>query len=87
MDSLKSPTYYEVFIKTDCEICKKTVDLLSQKKISFVVTVTDKNPEFLETLKLKNNWPTVPIIFETKFEGGSSQLIGGFSELLEKLNA
>ena len=70
---------FELFVKTDCPYCKKAVNLLSLKGWKFVVTVVDKNPEFLERTKETWNWPTVPIIL-SELDGAKS-LLGGCAEL------
>lgn len=74
---------YELFVKTDCRFCKKAVDLISLKRLPFVVTVCDKNPEYLEEIKQLYGWPTVPLILEN--EDGKSKVIGGCDELEDLL--
>lgn len=75
---------YEIFVKTDCNFCKKAVDMLSMKHIPFIVTVCDKNPEYLEAIKKQYNWQTVPIVIE--FEDDNRKVIGGYDELEALLN-
>ena len=74
---------YELYIKTDCSYCKKAVEFLSQKELPFVVTVVDKDPEYLERVKKLYTCTTVPIVLEC--EGEEKTLIGGFSDLEEHL--
>lgn len=75
---------YEVYVKTDCNFCKKAVDLLSTKQVPFIVTVCDKNPDYLDNMKKIHNWETVPIIFVV--ENDTTKLVGGFDELEKVLN-
>jgi len=71
---------YEIIAKTDCKFCKKAINLLEIKGYPFVVTVVDKNPAFLEEIKTKWNWQTVPVILESD-ENNQFKLIGGCAEL------
>lgn len=79
---------YQIYAKTDCDFCKKAVDLLSIKELPFIVTVCDKNPTYLESVKQLYNWPTVPLIIRYEEEEGKieEKFIGGFSELEAALN-
>lgn len=72
-----------LYIKTDCQFCKKAVNQLTLTNIPFVVTVVDKNPDFLEEQKKKWNWFTVPLIIQTI--NSEETLLGGSSELDEML--
>ena len=45
---------YELYVKLDCTFCKQAIDLLSMKKIPFVATIVDKDPQYLE--KIKEKW-------------------------------
>ncbi len=76
---------YKLIIKTDCPFCKNAVELLVKKEIPFVVTVTDKNPSFLQKQKDKWNWTTIPIVLEENEETEAETLIGGFAELEDLL--
>ena len=68
-----------LFVKTDCQYCKKAINLLSLKNWPFIVTVVDKNAAFLEKTKLKWEWNTVPIIISNV--DGKEELLGGCAEL------
>lgn len=76
---------FELFIKTDCKFCKKAVDLLSLKGSPFIVTVCDKNPDYLETVKKLYGWETVPLILSSENDGSPLKLVGGCNELEEML--
>lgn len=76
---------YKVIMKVDCPFCRKAVDLLSEKKLPFVVVVVDNSEEFLQEQKRNYNWPTVPIVLEVD-SLGKETLVGGFTELNEKLS-
>jgi hypothetical protein len=54
------------------------------KKIPFVATIVDKDPQYLEKIKEKWSWMTVPIVIENEL--GETKLVGGFSELQESFN-
>ena len=75
---------FEIFAKIDCPYCKKTINLLSLKGWPFVVTIVDKNPEFLEKTKETWNWPTLPIVIVS--QDGNKTLLGGASELEDFIN-
>jgi glutaredoxin len=75
---------YELYIKMDCEFCRKAVSLLESKNIPFVVTVCDKDPEYLQYQKEFLGWNTVPIVVEQNEV--QKQLIGGYEELERLLN-
>lgn len=76
---------YKVIMKIDCPFCRKAVDLLSEKKLPFIVIIADNSEDFLQEQKKNYNWQTVPIILEVD-SSGKEALIGGFSELNEKLS-
>lgn len=72
--------FFTVYSITECPFCKKAINLLSEKNLSFIVVVMDKNPEFIEKVKQDMNRTTVPIIIEHL---GVEQLriIGGCDDL------
>lgn len=76
---------YKLIVKVDCPFCKKAVNLLTQKKIPFIVIAADKGDNFLQEQKNRYNWQTVPIIIAID-ENNNEHLVGGFTELNEKLN-
>lgn len=75
---------YKVIIKVDCPYCKKAVNLLSQKKIPFIVVAADNSDNFLQEQKNHYNWQTIPIVIALD-ENNNETLVGGFTELNERL--
>lgn len=80
-----NPKMYKLIIKVDCPFCKKAVDLLTRKKIPFIVVAADKGDHFLQEQKSHYNWPTVPIVVAID-ENNNETVIGGFTELDERVN-
>lgn len=78
--------FFTVYSITDCPFCKKAIDLLSQKKLSFIVVVMDKNPEFIEKIKMDMKHNTVPIVIE-HLSIGEIKVIGGSDDLENYLNS
>ena len=76
---------FKLIIKVDCPFCKKAVALLTEKQIPFIVIVADKGDNFLQEQKTRYNWPTVPIVISVD-ENNNETVIGGFTELKERLN-
>lgn len=75
---------YKVIVKVDCPSCKKAINLLSQKKIPFIVIAADNSDNFLQEQKSLYNWQTVPIVIALD-ENNNETLVGGFTELNERL--
>jgi glutaredoxin len=80
-----NPKMYKLIVTVDCPFCKKAVNLLTQKKIPFIVVAADKGDGFLQEQKNHYNWPTVPIVVAID-ENNNETVIGGFTELNERLN-
>lgn len=78
--------FFTVYSLTDCEFCKKAIDLLDKKNTRFVVVVMDKNPEFVEKVKEDMRMTTVPIVIE-HIDTGQIRIIGGSDNLEEFLNS
>lgn len=75
---------YKLIIKVDCPYCKQAVNLLTQKKIPFIVVAADKGDQFLQEQKAHYNWPTVPIVVAID-ENNNETVVGGFTELNERV--
>ena len=75
---------YELYIKEGCPICIKAVELLREKDKQFVVHVMDSDIEALNEAKEKFKHNTVPIVLVR--ENNTKSLIGGYTELRNKLN-
>lgn len=82
---MMNPKMYKLIIKVDCPFCKKAVNLLTQKKIPFIVVAADKGDQFLQEQKSNYNWPTVPIVVAID-ENNNETVIGGFTELNERIS-
>ena len=76
---------YKLIVKVDCPFCKKAVNLLTQKKIPFIVVAADKGDGFLQEQKNHYNWQTVPIVVAID-ENDNETVVGGYTELNERLN-
>jgi glutaredoxin len=79
-------SFFTVYSLTDCNFCKKAINLLSDKKIPFIVVVMDKNPDFVTKIKDDMKMKTVPIIVH-HLDVGEIKLIGGFDNLENYLNS
>lgn len=78
--------FFTVYTLTDCEFCKKAINLLDEKGIPFVVVVMDKNPEFVQKVKTDMKRQTVPIVLEHVDQLGA-RIIGGSDDLENYLNS
>jgi len=71
---------YYIIISPECSYCTKTIELLVEKRKSFVVTVYEFGDKLLDEAKAYWGHPTVPIVCR------GQELLGGFSELMEHFN-
>lgn len=78
--------FFTVYTLTDCQFCKKAINLLDQRNLRFIVVVMDRNPEFVQKLKQDMNHPTVPVIVE-HLNVGEIRVIGGSDNLEAYLNS
>jgi len=77
--------FFTIYALTDCEFCKKSISLLDEKQIPFIVVVMDKNIDFMNKIKQDTKHTTVPIIlFQTE---QANKIIGGFDNLEEFLQS
>lgn len=77
---------FTVYALTDCPFCKKAINLLSEKRLPFLVVIMDKNPEFVEKVKQDMQMKTVPIVVEHT-TSGMLKVIGGSDSLDNYLNS
>lgn len=77
--------FFTVYSLTDCPYCKKAINLLDSKNFKFVVTVMDKNEQFISKIKQETNMKTVPIIIHHLQEG--NKIVGGSDDLENYLNS
>jgi glutaredoxin len=78
--------FFTVYSLTDCDFCKKAINLLDEKNIPFIVVVMDKNPEFVQKIKEDMNKTTVPIVIE-QMDVGQIKIVGGCDDLESYLNS
>lgn len=78
--------FFTVYIKTDCDFCKKAISLLEEKSLPFIVVVMDKNPEFIQKIKEDMKRETVPIVLQ-QMDMGKVRIIGGSDDLELFLNS
>ena len=74
---------YILYINSDCPFCIKASELLKKKGKNFVTLNLKKRPRVLKEIKKIYNWNTVPMVFHKN--GNEIELIGGFSDLSERL--
>ena len=72
--------YYHLFVKKRCTHCKEAVNVLSEKKMEYVVSAMDKAPGTLQKLQETTNHRTVPLIFRVN-ESDQYEFIGGCDDL------
>lgn len=77
---------FTVYALTDCQYCKKAINLLTEKKLPFLVVIMDKNPEFVENIKKDMQRQTVPIVVE-QLPMGTIKIVGGSDDLENYLNS
>lgn len=77
--------FYTVYSLTDCNYCKKAINLLSDKNIPFLVVVMDKNPKFIDKIKQDMRMTTVPIVIQ-QVDIGTINIIGGSDDLEKHLS-
>lgn len=56
--------FYNLYVSVDSIACKKAINFLYSKNIPFIVTVVDRNQEFIQNLKISTNRQNLPIIFK-----------------------
>jgi glutaredoxin len=71
---------YILFIKEECPFCRKAMEFLEKKELSYsVVNFLPGQQTVLKEIKEAYNWPTVPMVFER--QGSDIKFIGGFTDL------
>ena len=77
--------YYQVYVKTDCGFCKKTIDLMKSRADKFVLVALDMAPdEVVASIKRNFNHDTFPIILQV--EGDKIRMVGGYAEITQLFN-
>ena len=75
---------FKLYTKTTCPFCHSAQLLLAENNISYECHSLDDRPQLLTEIKEKNNWQTVPLVFD--ITDGQEKFIGGFTDLQEYLN-
>ena len=76
--------YYHLYAMGTCPYCLNAIKLLDDGGYNYTLTLLDKNELFLEHLKTKYNWKTVPIILEhDENNHEESKFIGGYTDLMD----
>ena len=84
--------HYVLITKSSCGYCDRAIELLKQKKVSFVYTDMENAPDILDSTKTQLDWPSVPMIWEQDLEPGfqpkvvSNDFVGGYDDLVKSLN-
>ena len=75
---------FVLYVKRKCPFCVKAATFLRDANIPFSTVAFDKRPLALSEMKEVYNWPTVPMVFE-EMEEGTYKLVGGYTDLLQRL--
>ena len=79
--------YYIVYGWTDCPFCVSAKELLEEKGERYMMVYLDHDDVLLEYFKKTYEHPTVPIIIKKNTEETDTALIGGYTELCNRLEA
>tara|TARA_Y100001973_G_C5155744_1_gene310628 strand:- start:322 stop:597 length:276 start_codon:yes stop_codon:yes gene_type:complete len=84
--------HYVLVVKSSCEYCQESIELLKDKNKSFIYTDMEHATQVLEETKKQSDWQTVPMIWEQLVDWSnpaqqvmSNEFIGGYSDLKERL--
>tara|TARA_R110002020_G_scaffold37239_17_gene112599 strand:+ start:32729 stop:33028 length:300 start_codon:yes stop_codon:yes gene_type:complete len=76
--------YYHIYASTMCPFCVKAINLLNESEHDYILTLVDRSQDFLDNLKEKYNWETIPIIVEhNRDSDGEPMLIGGYTDIMD----
>jgi glutaredoxin len=75
-------TYY-LYTTAECGFCSRAKELLTEKKLRFVVMELNREHPTLMRLKEEMDWGTVPMIFQ--IDGRDHKFLGGYTDLLNHL--
>lgn len=73
--------------RSTCPFCIMAEDLLTASNFECVFLDYSTNTQILEDYKEFHNQATVPIILSNHLETGMTFRVGGYTDLLEHLNA
>ena len=74
---------YHIYATTVCPFCVRAINLLNESESEYILTLVDNSPLYLEELKLKYNWETIPIILELDSHTDETTFIGGYTDLMD----
>ena len=74
---------YHIYATTVCPFCARAINLLNESESEYILTLVDNSPLYLEELKLKYNWETIPIILELDSHTDETTFIGGYTDLMD----
>ena len=75
---------YHLYVKKACPFCQEAIKLLDKHQLQYTVAIVDKNEDLLTEIKIKYEWPTVPVILEFSQVAGV-RFIGGYTDLCKHL--
>ena len=73
---------YIVYGRSDCAYCVKVINKLIKKGKCFYVEMYDNQPEKLEQIKKRYNYPTIPVVL---IKDEQEILIGGCDDTIQHL--
>ena len=78
--------HFTMWIKINCPFCIAAREALFRHQVDHTIYVMDENLDELESLK--ENWghPTVPIVVHQDGPSANKKLLGGYTELKERLD-
>lgn len=74
---------YKIYGKASCGFCRRLVQAMIDKKLSFYIEFLDDQPDKLQEMKELYKHQTVPIVIFR--QDGEETLIGGCTETLRKI--
>ena len=80
---MKHDNTYYLYTTAECGFCQRAKELLTEKKLKFVVMELNREHPTLMRLKQEMDWGTVPMIFQ--IEGRDHKFLGGYTDLLNYL--
>ncbi len=84
MIQMENKEKYILFVRSGCDFCSKAVDLLESHAKEYELTMSSRNNPIFKMFQKAFDWKTVPMVFNK--EGSTLHFIGGYTDLLERLN-
>ena len=75
-----------VYGRSTCPYCTFAVKILHAKKKENVFFDFSEDPDAIEEAKRFYDWPTVPMVLENDLITGKTNFVGGYDDLLNRLN-